>query len=716
MMYSAIVLYLFSFLLCTNGFILVYDSSSYDNSYIPESVKYAYNYYSSNTTNKYNVDKKSDDFKVIPDLLPGYQKIKNSKVYKKPVDMFSGRLSINEELKHSLYFWKFNREHIDKDSDNNSLVFFINGGPGCSSMDGLLLENGPFRVDGDGLLTANEGSWHMQSDIVYIDQPLGTGFSTKLDSTEKDFDFYDTDLINDSSKNMIIFLIEYFKIFPQDKHKNIIFAGESYAGQYILHFINNIWKFNKMIDEESNKQLAKINVNTAMLGNAWVDPVEQSASYLPFFQKEGLFKQDNFKLKKILSLQEKCQQNINNMNIDDLVSDNDIQDCDSIMYQFISSVFDPTIKDQKDKCLNVYDYRLIENAPSCGMDWPYELPNLNKFFRKEGVQDALNIVDTDDDYDTNDDVIKWTECSSKVGSFIKQHNKDTVPSIRILPGLLEQGLKLYLFNGDKDIICNHLGVENYVKKLSWEDKQFDESARWHEWYHESEVVGSFIKDRNVVLINIFNASHMVPYDKPLESRALFHIMDMLESNDKVDAPASQYKVETFDYNLKKEKIVFIKDDLPEEFLDEDEKKPIKDSESDDEDEDENEKEPVKEHENDDEDSDDESDDEDDEDKDQPRAQTQSPLPNWLLTLAFIALFVYILKHLFDTIIKKNYFSKDQVHSKRLHGSEGSNPKQIHSKRLNDDLEPGLGNSEFDIELDNNELDSNVLDDLDITKD
>ncbi|CAI8495170.1 unnamed protein product [Hanseniaspora opuntiae] len=194
---------------------------------------------------------------------------------------------------------------------------------------------------------------------------------------------------------------------------------------------------------------------------------------------------------------------------------------------------------------------------------------------------------------------------------------------------------------------------------------------------------------------------------------------MLESNDKVDAPASQYKVETFDYNLKKEKIVFIKDDLPEEFLDEDEKEPIKDSESeqsDDEDEDENEKEPVKEHENDDEDSDDESDDEDDEDKDQTRAQTHAPLPNWLLTLAFIALFVYILKHLFDTIIKKNYFSKDQVHSKRLHGSEGSNPKQIHSKRLNDDLEPGLGNSEFDIELDNNELDSNVLDDLDITKD
>ncbi|KAL6930279.1 hypothetical protein ACO0R3_003386 [Hanseniaspora guilliermondii] len=697
MMNITIILYLFSFSSCINAFISIYDSSTYDNSLIPESIKYAYNYYSSNISNKYNLNKQSNDYKVIPDLLPGYQSIKNSNIYKKPKDMFSGRISINEELKHSLYFWKFNREHTDHDVDNNPLVFFINGGPGCSSMDGLLLENGPFRVDDDGLLTPNEGSWHMQADIVYIDQPLGTGFSTKLDSKEKDIDFYDTDLINDSSKNMIIFLIEYFKIFPHDKHKNIILAGESYAGQYILHFINNIWKFNKLIDEEGH-ELEKINVDTVMLGNAWVDPYEQSASYLPFFQKEGLFKQDNLKLKKILNLQEKCQQNINNMNIDDLVSDNDIKDCDSIMYQFISSVFDPTIKDQKDKCLNVYDYRLTENAPSCGMDWPYELPNINKFFHKEGVQEALNIFDTRDDYDTNDAVIKWTECSSKVGSFIKQHNRDTVPSIRILPSLLEQGLKLYLFNGDKDIICNHLGVENYVKKLVWQDKQFNENATWHEWYHESEVVGSFIKDRNVVLINIINGSHMVPYDKPLESRALFHIMDMLESNDKVDDPTNQYTIETFNYNLRKERIVFIKDELPEEILVEDEKEHHEESEID---------------QSDDEDSDDESDDEDNE---KLRAQTHASLPNWLLTILFIALLVYILKYMFDAIIKKNFFSGNQIHSQRLFGSENSNSKQMHSSRLNEDLEPGLGNSEFDIEMDNNELDSNVLDDLDITKD
>lgn len=693
-----------------SGFISIYDSSTYDNKIVPESIKEVYEYYTSNTTNKYNFDKNATDFKVVGDLLPGFQSIKNNKLYKKPENIYSGRISINEDLKHSLFFWKFDREYTAGEKEQNkTLTFFINGGPGCSSMDGLLLENGPFRVNKDGLLISNEGSWHMQSDIVYLDQPLGTGFSTKLDTAEKDFDFYDKDLINDSSRNMIKFLIEYFKIFPEDKNKRIIFAGESYAGQYILHFINNIWKFNKMIEDGKFSHLSQINVETVMLGNAWVDPVEQSASYLPFFQKEGLFKQDNLKIKKILGLQEKCQTNINNIEIEDLTSDNDVTHCDTIMYTFISSVFDPAKKDEKDKCLNVYDYRLTENAPSCGMDWPYELPNINKFFMKKGVQEALHIQDTEDDYDANDEIIRWTECSNKVGNFIKKNNQNTVPSIRILPSLLEQGLKLYLFNGDKDIICNHLGVENYVKKLSWDNKQFSEDAMWHNWTHESELVGSFMKDRNVVLINIINGSHMVPYDKPLESRALYHIMDMLEDeDDKVNIPTENYHIETFNHNLKKEKIVFIKEDDKEDLFDDSDKEDEESKEHDDDDHSDKE---------DDDDDDDDSDDEDEDEKADSRAQTKSFLPNWLLTLAFVALIVYILKYFFDTIIRKNYFSNGEIQSQRLEDPEHSLSKGIHSKRLKEDLEPGLGNSEFDIEMnDNNQLENSVLDDLDITKD
>ncbi|KAG8218962.1 Alpha/Beta hydrolase protein [Butyriboletus roseoflavus] len=80
-------------------------------------------------------------------------------------------------------------------ADKERLMFWFNGGPGCSSFDGLMMEVGPFRVDGQGGLKTVEGSWNEYTTMVYgaelhslvspllrspnstVDQPAGTGLS-----------------------------------------------------------------------------------------------------------------------------------------------------------------------------------------------------------------------------------------------------------------------------------------------------------------------------------------------------------------------------------------------------------------------------------------------------------------------------------------------------------------------------------------------------------
>ncbi len=55
------------------------------------------------------------------------------------------------------------------ESQNNPktdpLLIWFNGGPACSSLFGLLMENGPFLVNDDGItLTYNPHSWNMVSE------------------------------------------------------------------------------------------------------------------------------------------------------------------------------------------------------------------------------------------------------------------------------------------------------------------------------------------------------------------------------------------------------------------------------------------------------------------------------------------------------------------------------------------------------------------------
>jgi carboxypeptidase D len=53
-----------------------------------------------------------------------------------------------------------------------------NGGPGCSSLEGLLQENGPFSWSwGQAKPTQNQYSWTNISSMLYVEQPVGTGFS-----------------------------------------------------------------------------------------------------------------------------------------------------------------------------------------------------------------------------------------------------------------------------------------------------------------------------------------------------------------------------------------------------------------------------------------------------------------------------------------------------------------------------------------------------------
>lgn len=434
--------------------------------------------------------------------LPGLSKIDDDF---KPL-MYAGQLELFPENNTNYFFWKFTDANKNANSTSyKRTTFWLNGGPGCSSMDGALLESGPFRIDESHKVVMNNGSWHKASDIIYVDQPAGTGFSY-TDQGKYVHELYDMAFY------FIKFMEKYYEIFPDELGNDIYLAGESYAGQYIPYIAKAMLERNSNLKENQKEYKLK----GLLIGNGWVSPNEQSLAYMPFFLNRGLIKKENPMFLKLLAQQERCQRIVDK--VDSHFDDKkvnpvevDSSECEGILTQLLTATQD-SLAAHDQQCINMYDYTLRDSYPSCGMNWPKELKFVKPFLNNDDNKHDLNLKR----------LKTWNECSGRVSRNF--YARDSFPSVHLLPDLLKQ-IPIVLFNGADDIICNTEGVLLYISKLEWDGiKGFENVDAKSDWLHDKKNVGYVLQERNLTFINIYNSSHMVPYDLPDVSRALLDII------------------------------------------------------------------------------------------------------------------------------------------------------------------------------------------------
>ncbi|KAK2731947.1 Cell death protease [Myotisia sp. PD_48] len=406
--------------------------------------------------------------------------------------MHAGHIEVDHAHNANLFFWHFQNRHI---ANRQRTVIWLNGGPGCSSMDGALMEIGPYRLKNDQNLTYNEGSWDEFSNLLFVDQPAGTGFSyVNGDSYIHELD--------EMAEQFVIFLEKWFALFPHFEGDDIYLAGESYAGQYIPYIAQYILRHNNKNSMKQNKRAW--NLRGLLIGNGWISPVHQYPAYLSFAYKENLLQKGSQAAQRVQVEHSKCLAKLSEAGSLNKIH---ITDCEQVLQQILE-------ESRKDgKCLNMYDIRLRDTFPSCGMKWPPDLSTIAPYLRRKDVMSALNI--------NKDKVTGWSECSGAVGENF--HARNSKPSVQLIPGLLEAGIPIVLFSGDRDLICNHAGTEELINGLSWSggtgfELSPDLWAPRHDWTFEGKPAGIYQQARNLTYVEFYNASHMVPYDHPRRSR------------------------------------------------------------------------------------------------------------------------------------------------------------------------------------------------------
>lgn len=135
--------------------------------------------------------------------------------------MYSGNVPIDYSNTSNTLFFVFYPKIGDSSED---LTIWLNGGPGCSSLGGFFQENGPFTWQSGTLAPVqNPYTWANLTNMLWVEQPVGTGFATGTPTATSE-----TDIATD--------FVKFFKNF-QDifgiQNYNIYVTGESYAGRYV---------------------------------------------------------------------------------------------------------------------------------------------------------------------------------------------------------------------------------------------------------------------------------------------------------------------------------------------------------------------------------------------------------------------------------------------------------------------------------------------------
>ncbi|KAL4611529.1 hypothetical protein ACB092_08G130600 [Castanea dentata] len=381
----------------------------------------------------------------------------------------AGYCSLPHSKAARLFYLFFESRNNKKDP----VVIWLTGGPGCSSELALFYENGPFHVASNLSLVWNDYGWDMASNLLYVDQPVGTGFSYTTD---------ESDICHDEegvSNDLYDFLQAFFKEHPQFAINDFYITGESYAGHYIPAFASRINQGNKA------KEGIHIKLKGFTIGNGLTNPEIQYNAYTDYALEMNLINYtdyNNLNLNVTQCEQEakKCGTNGGN------ACNTSFYTCTAILDQIVT--LNPGI--------NYYDIR-----KKCIGDLCYDLSNIETFLNKESVRDALGVGDRE-----------FVSCSSDVYDAMQN---DWMRNLEVgIPALLEDGIKVLVYAGEYDLICNWLGNSRWVQAMEWSGQKQYGASPTVPFVVDGAVAGLLKSHGPLNFLKVHDAGHLVPADQP----------------------------------------------------------------------------------------------------------------------------------------------------------------------------------------------------------
>ncbi|KAH9943528.1 serine carboxypeptidase [Amylocystis lapponica] len=384
----------------------------------------------------------------------------------------TGYANISSE--DSIWFWFFEAR---QQPEQAPFTVWINGGPGSSSMVGLFQEHGPCLLTNDSSdVTLNPNSWNEVSNVIYVDQPIGTGFS------------YGTEQVNTTEQAAASFwtFLQVFFADPQfSKYQERDFAlwTESYGGRYGPLFAKYFLDQNLGIIQGS-VQGVPINLKVLGIGDGIIDPLIQYGEYASYARNNPYYP---------------------------LVSESQIQTSETNFTQ------SGGCRDEIISCyVNATDYDCAAAQLTCdseildplfGKYYPYYI--LQTGFESAYPPDPTSYLNNTKLMASIGAESKWQETNSGVLFNFQDTGDGMRKSTTELEHVINSGVHVVIYEGDADYLYNYMGVEAVMDSLNT-----SASAAWAEqslsnWTVTGQSAGLYKNAGVISYVRVYGAGHEV---------------------------------------------------------------------------------------------------------------------------------------------------------------------------------------------------------------
>ncbi|XP_059447637.1 serine carboxypeptidase-like 13 [Corylus avellana] len=436
--------------------------------------------------------------RTIVEYVPGYPG-------KLPFKLETGYIGVGEtdEVQLFYYFIESERNPVE-----DPLVLWLTGGPGCSGFSALAFEIGPLTFDYasyNGSLpsvTLNPYSWTKVASIIFIDAPVGAGFSYAKSSEG----YYTSD--TKSAVQTYTFLRKWLLNHQNFLGNQLYIGGDSYSGIIVPMLVQNILK------GLEDGLRPKMELQGYLLGNPVTDSYTDVNFRIPYVHRVNLISDELYENAKLY-----CSGDYVNVNINNTLCVTALQAIKECLLQInLAQILEPQCAFASGKPKEIeWDLRVQDSKTMNYLLSQTQLPELQcrgftyvlayKWLNDDRVRNALGVREGT--------VETWKRCPKTFSTY----TEDVTSSVAYQKNLTETGLRALIYSGDHDISVPYVATLAWIRALDVD--VFDE---WRPWFVEGQIAGYQVKYMNdnyrLTYVTVKGAGHTAPEYKHKETLAM----------------------------------------------------------------------------------------------------------------------------------------------------------------------------------------------------